>query len=776
MKRIFLLFFVLIQSSVIIGQELPVKCEAFLPKIILDNAVLKESDANALMKDPYFGQKSQKPIERKYWIAYSDREMNKTYTTPGGSTMHSILSWNEPVRIAKISGKYALVYWEPNMRTVWPKISADAVCLGWINMDNLLLWDSCLADEKGIYYKALVCRNVDAKSNDFGQAYRHPTDKSRLFAMDGAMRFYFVMKRYSNGNVLLSTQHTLAGDSDKVLYAWLPESSYIPWNQRSCIEPTWDEEDVEYLAAKGAKAIIYDAKGNLASTASFKTNNKPYSEYKYRMNPSVLRFPILDGTTSTKYECSSFTAQDISILDPDAERHAQMEKLKKVKLTIVIDGTRSMEEYFPATYRAIQEGCEYFDAAKYDIRVGVVIYRDYADGESGLYELYPFSRPNDPYLFEFLSTGGNYGIKSSTADKTHSEALFYGINKALDQLKVDPQESSLMLVIGDCGNALNDTQGPTQEVLEKKIVDQNVNLVSFQVRNLDSEPWNLFNRQILSIEKNTLQAKYDNLVKGTKVRGRVTSDGQEFYNDVQPDALYIGTHKYATRGSKISPDVLVTLMKESMMKYSALVQHHLDLIVDPTYNSASIPTSQDIKDATAFEVNKEWLKQRVKNAGGELLGFRGWTDKKHYSGIDYYKPILFISSEEFIELLKRLEPVYQVARDASADDRKPYVEAVYQLLKSFTPGLTDEQIRKLGPHNVSAMIQGLNVKSSSMSNQRSLTDISDPRVVKAPEYRRIVTEFARKYENLRHLKDGGYEFVKIFNNVKYYWIPIEDLP
>lgn len=777
MRRLILLSFLFIQASVAFGQELPAKCSAFLPKDLLDNTVLRESVAHSLMNDPTYGQKGNRPDERKYWIVYSDRDANKTYTTPGGDKRHSLLRFNEPLRIAKITGDYALVYKEPNKRATWPRISADAECKGWIHMDNLLLWDSCLADEKGIYYKALVCRNVDASGSEFGKAYRNPVDKTSLYFMDGTMRFYFVMKRHSNGNVLLATQHTMSGDSDQVLYAWLPETSYIPWNQRSCIEPTWDEEDVEYLAAKKAKALVYDSQGNLASSASFKTNNKPYSEYKYRMNPNVLRFPILDGTTSTRYECSSFTSQDVGAVDPDLERRKQLEKLKRVNLAIVIDGTRSMNDYFMAVYKAIQEGCEYFDSAKYDIKVGAVIYRDYADGSEGLCEIFPYTKPNDPSLLDFLSTGGNYGIKSSSKDKTHTEALFYGMNEALDKLKADPEESSLMLVIGDCGNALNDAKGPSQSELEKKIVEQNVNVVAYQVRNIDSEAWNLFNRQILQIVKNTLQMKYDDLVKGTRVKGKITADGQVFYNDVQPDALYIGSHKYATRGSTISPEVLVTLMKESLMTYSNLVQHHLDLIVSPEYMVTPMSgRTEEVAQATGFEVNAEWLRKRVKNAGGELIGFRGWTDKKHPSGIAYYKPILFITSEEFLELIQRLEPVYQVSRNATSDYRKPYIDAIKQLLKSFTPGLTDAQLEKMGIYNVTEMIQGLNEASESMSSGRSLLEIGDERVVKAPEYRRIVTEFARKYENLLNLKHGRYEYVREFNNVKYYWIPIEDLP
>lgn len=757
------------------AQELPDICHAFLPKVILESNVLKESDANKLLADPYLGQKEEST--KRYWVAYSDRDNNTTYKNPNlKGEVHSNLQMNELVRIAEIKGRAALVYKEENKSVSYPRISSSAKCLGWVDISNLLLWDTALADEKGIYYKALVCRNLDEKNSTSKSGeirYMHPTDTSYHSNMDGAMRFYFVMKRHPNGKVLLAMQHNLTGDSHMVLYGWLPEASYIPWNQRTCIEPTWDEEHVEYFASRNVKAIVYDPKlGIEASSWKYSVNDKSDDPYRYRWNKDMLRFPILDGTSDERYECSSFISQDF--VNIDAKRREQLEKLKKINLAIVIDGTRSMDPYFPAVYKAIQEGCQFFDTKKYKIKVGVVIYRDYGDGKEGLYEVFPYSKPNDPALMQFLSTGGSYGIKSSAKDKTHAEALFYGMDMALSKLKADPHESSLMLVIGDCGNDINDKVGPAQSELEKKIVRQNVNVVSYQVRNLDSEAWNTFNRQMLQIIKNTLQSKYDNLSKGAvRVKGKISPDGQDFYADVMmDDELYIGSHKYATSGSVIAPDVLVDLMKNSLMRYSNLVQHHLDLVVNPNLR----PRSEAVKNATAMDINTAWLKAREVEAGGEMMGFKGWTLKYHSSKIAYYKPVLFLSSEEFTELLSRLEPVYGVACKSRSNDRQPYVQAMKGLLKSFAPGLTDEQMDKMGINNVLAMIQGLNEASASMTSKTTLLDISDPNVVSHSEYRKIVNQFKEKYEVLRRMKDSNYEFVKVFNNAKYYWIPIENLP
>ena len=40
----------------------------------------------------------------------------------------------------------------------------------------------------------------------------------------------------------------------------------------------------------------------------------------------------------------------------------------------------------------------------------------------------------------------------------------------------------------------------------------------------------------------------------------------------------------------------------------------------------------------------------------------------------------------------------------------------------------------------------------------------------------MVMDFDRKYKNLDFIKNNPYKYVREFNGVKYYWIPIENLP
>jgi len=74
------------------------------------------------------------------------------------------------------------------------------------------------------------------------------------------------------------------------------------------------------------------------------------------------------------------------------------------------------------------------------------------------------------------------------------------------------------------------------------------------------------------------------------------------------------------------------------------------------------------------------------------------------------------------------------------------------------------------------LIAGLNERSAAMSGP-SLRDIQNTRAVTRTEFQELVTNFQKKYRNLRRIKeDPNYKYIYKFNNIEYYWIPIEELP
>ncbi len=806
-------------SALYAAPQLPKKCMAFRPKK-LGAIILTEKEADAFVKSGSFGQTDAPGRgQATYWDVYSDRENNTTYASPGSSTKFSSLKFNERVRIAQIQGNYALVYTEPKVGLQYPLISELAECKGWIPMNHLLLWQSCLANDRGIYNKALLCVNLEAKnlSGDLGAGYLSPDRTGKPIPLTTDMNFYFIMKQEKD-MALLAIQNRVDGSmSDQVLYCWVPERSFVPWNQRSCLEPTWEREDVEYYAAKHEQVKIFatqrealSQQGHPISFIPFeKRTSTRYDRYLYRMAPEHLRFPILDGTNDRAYNMSTFStlggqAQGTSTPtnEPtiDKLKEEKLRKMQRINLAVVIDGTSSMEPYYPKVKEALKEACDFF-SRNYNLRIGVVIYRDYTDG-TGLAEVLPMTsaQHNLERVNAFLDSGGTYGIRSSASDRTQEEALFNGINTALDKLAFRDGESNIMLIVGDCGNDVKDLRFSSRSLIDK-LVQKDIHLMGFQVQNKGVAAYNNFNSQLLELMRESLKGKYHKLNEKIRVVARQTqsktsgrTDGYNFEGNIEGDQLYICNHRFTdatVNGGVMSPEVLQSYMVKAISDFANTIQHQLDLIVKPINSlpvSGGGTTSKFVgRSSTPGMINVDY-EFVVKALGGDaklvqnldqtnsILNFRGYALRRDASGRNYFKPVIFISAEEFQELLKRLAPVAEAARNSQVKDRTPYIEALKALVKSLAPGMTDAQMAALSNGDIMNMIAGLNESAEALKSY-SLNDLSDPQAVSPGEYSRIINDFQKKYDNLLRIRQSNsYKFVKKFNGAVYYWIPIEDLP
>ena len=286
------------------------------------------------------------------------------------------------------------------------------------------------------------------------------------------------------------------------------------------MEGNWKPAVADNL--KGEKVGVY--KGGVKGTEitlgrENGVTNNPAT--KYRFPKKRLRFPLLEIRDSY-YELTAFATPDDSggeFKEDEAElddaskadqlKEEMMKEANKINLIVVIDGTKSMENYYKPMQDAIQKAYETFGHQNgVQVKAGVVIYRDYDDGEYML-EILPMTDPTSSKLKDFLANGGKYGIKSSPRDRTAAEALYQGLNAALDAKEMGYSEynSNLMFVVGDCGNAENDHKIKQQDIVDK-CAALKINMVAFQVRNRDDVAFNDFRRQMGSILRANLKKQY----------------------------------------------------------------------------------------------------------------------------------------------------------------------------------------------------------------------------------------------------------------------------
>lgn len=808
-KTLISLFALLLCGSAFADTTLPARVEAFFPDVLLQRLVY-ESDINDLVKRGDWGQTKQSK-NKKHWIAFSDRSNNTTYSSPSVGTPFSKLNFNEKVIIAKIENGFALVYTDPKY-TQWPAYSEKAESKGWIPMENLLLWQSCPADTKGIYQKALLAANIESKANrNLGKSYKNPVEKSDGQRIKTDMTFYYVMKTDAKtGLKLLANQARLDGNTSNVLYGWVDENSFVPWNQRSCLEPNWKPSDVSYFNSPAGKPypIYPDAAMKEAPATYYQygvqnpEDNKASS--KYRMNAYQTRFPILDQDVATAnpniYKCTTFgaagriTTTPINI-DPDKDPeilakkklNETLNKIKHVNIIFVIDGTKSMKPYFASVKEAINRGLQYFDPNKFTLRVGAVIYRDYADGEF-LTEKVPLGKSTSPQLLSFLDNAGKYGATSSPNDHTNAEALYKGLEVATDPAAMgfSKDESTIILVVGDCGNDPADTKCMTSDQIVDRLAKNNIQLLSFQVDSRPSMAWELFNEQMCDLVKKSLTKQYQRLKPDVTTKFKSLKNGYDFSSNSGVE-FFIGSIRFPENEGPINTSVLAKLIEDNIGKFSEAVQQQIEILINGTENIASgnddsgFVGDKDVNEkqlgiADRFLIDRigKELYDELKKSGATVT-FTGYAPKKDTQNRDYWKPVVFMSREELEALMSNLGRLYNNAR--AEGDRKPYVDAVKALIRVMVPDVTEKEMDEMGISEVMRLAAGLNESSDAVKG-RSLSEIQDARVVPNDEYQTLINTFINKYEGLRdNVYNKTYKYsYDTPNGQKFYWIPVEDLP
>lgn len=799
MKRVLyivLLVFACSLSAVAQKIALPDKVSVFLPSC-LNTTLVEESNLNKISKENNYGQLSSNGVKIP-WDVYSDRSKNPAYFKPNKSSdIATELDFNQKVRIAKIENGFALVYEEPNIGgTSYPNVSMDAQnkgALGWVPMDNLLLWGSCPANEFGILSKALLVYNLNKSTsgNNF-QRYLNPITKDGATDIDYDVNFYFIMKRSSNGMVLLATEAKMEGDTDQVLYGWVNEASYTPWNQRSCLEFNWKYRDLEAGLNGDSVGFFADKDFNevAANYHKYSLSDDTKVGKEKRSSGNILRLPILENKTGNDdiYHITYFAPSNGTMSYDEAAKVQQesmdaknvvVENIKKMNLIIVVDGTQSMEPHFKSLYGAIKKACDKYADAKYKVKLGLVIYRDYKDvlnGDSCYVEYVPMSPMNDTRLFETFETGGKYGIRSSLHDD-YAEVLYEGLYTALDteKMKYSKEESNLIIVVGDCGNRWDDPRSPTIDDIKEKAYANKVNLISFQVHNMESDrtnAWYDYTDQMYDLILSITDRHYSN----AKLSGEfeMSADGTGYdYKVNEGKSFYVASMRSPELGQSMPIDELENLINDNVLLFTHAINTKISVVNNAFSNYRSTLASGNQRiDRGWLDSNLDSMTRKLFKERDMLVALDGYTPKKSKKGLDFYKPVIFIEHGEFDKLLSQFRKVYEAAKNT--DNREQYINAMKQLLVSLVPDMTQEELNKQGSAFIRKLISGLNESTGALN--RSFEEIADESIVSKIEFNKIIQEFRVKFQTLENIYKRKYEYTFRSNNQVYYWIPFDDLP
>ena len=557
------------------------------------------------------------------------------------------------------------------------------------------------------------------------------------------------------------------------LYGWVNKNAYSPWNQRTCLEPNWDPSFVE--SHKDQKAFIYQTEAlsddAIASYWKYGVSNGDTDHTSmYRMKHSQLRFPILSKPQNNSIHCTSFADHTGSSNqsggftgDITDEVNAKGHKAQHMNIILTIEATSEMSQYLPAVKAALSS-CATYASQGISAKVGVVLYRGDADGEQGI-DVVPLTKPDDARLTSMLDVSKANG---KLAGSERAVALVEAIKTATDISKMgfDIDERNLLLIIGNRGAPESDNTLETPELL-KRLTDNNIQMMSIQVMRKASGSWARYTDQINNLIKDNVTFQYKSISDEAKFSPSRNNDGYGF-KSTNKESVFFASTRYGEMEKGMLAAAVTKYIQNGIAGFAKTMMAYRD-----TYEKA-------IND---IEFDPDFLQKVLGKSGYEkwkemkaISAFDGYAKLQSSDGSNYWNYILYLSSGELEDLVKKLQRTCEAAKIQSKD-RTHYLNAMRALLKAQLPEKTEKEIENMNADDIQEAIYGLNVPTASMNIKKySIKDLANNSVVKDNEYFEMLNKFSDKYEDLRQLQNSGYKYRVEVNNVFYYWIPIENLP
>jgi hypothetical protein len=751
---------------------------------------------------------SYKTLNR-YWIVYSDRDNNHTYTTPGGTTVKNTLTFMEKFRVAECVDSYVHIYkeFEP---TVWPKISINSEDYGWIDKDRLLLWEHCLRNASSLIdKKAMILSTFEgttnAQSKEEAITYKKNPEltidsdkKSRLFEI------LFVFKATEDA-VLLGENMELQGNEIDVLSnmrGWVPIENVTFWDHRITLEPNWEKAAADERKNKNIRpAIFIDEKAAMDYQSGIKVDpkfivweNDPGAK---RNIGQWRRFPILETRNAGIHRTGVMgkIRSESTIMDPErmAEIRQAIEalevKTRKINVVFVVDGTQSMGKFYKSIASGIQTSVNNLQLEDTQNRFsfGAVIYRDFLEGEN-MIELHQLTE-NYREIIDFF----NRARTDYNRDNDLPEAVFYGLKTALTQLGIRRGESNFIVLIGDCGSHYrnDETQVPINEVIDL-LAETESSLISYQVNNGFYPTYQDFidqsRRLIIGSALKIRNIRKDNKIKWINENSALEDP---IFLSTAPNRFTLNPQEIV--GSYLFPGIGQALSYEILEKEIIIKINEFDTRVSQmlakAYEVIRGAGTPDIDEGETDEYHPAVINflsklQGLSNEEIEMMknknyqfSMKGYT-AKNVKNLNYpiFKESLFLSREDLLETIMRLNSLCGIGGNSMSDRRLKMQNIWIDILESIIGSEKREEIMNMTVDDLHNVVFGL-PSQSQLTAQVRLRDIVEATVIDDTEFEMYADYICNKLAGLRSIiNDQNYNESFVSNNITYYWIPLELFP
>lgn len=759
------------------------------------------------------GEKSLGSLETtkdKQWKVYADREGVWLKNRYGGGNNGNKLNFMEPLLISEVNGKWLHVY---NAVTKAER--------GWVQARYLILSRFSLKTEGKVSVprKAIVLTSLDElvegeiKPEEILEQKHYYNDPSpQTGTVIGTPRRFtilFVLKE-QDGSVLLSTTDILAGNdienSSKVL-GWMPKANRTPWSTRACLEPASNENnphkvgDNKWPGYKNLSKMTPCLDKNICSKDGRFIEFHIGKIHAYRM-----RYPILSNKNNTENIkqvvsiAKDVTEDTISTGSVDFMIEKLKSMSKQTNIIFAIDATASMKPYYSSVARSLNKIIDKNEELnQHKIKFGLVIYRDYADG-------------NDAFSYEPLTTDyeliqrklTNTTCRSRDTDK--AEAQYNGLIKGINALNLDKSQSNVVVLIGDCGNHNPDPKGLTSDHVIDIFIEKNINLIAFQVISKSNQFWtyNKFNTDAQAYVINTARDKISEINTTLKYEWEAIPSENTYKlkwidQSVCNFENMFGRFVFAELDQDIQPSLLEQAIVNTLSVYMSTIDENIRILediinggtgcgmrsgtfVDDPPEGVIVYIMNNFKNPDGTKWSREQAIEYLKKTEVTVKAFVAMNYKKEGRvSIDInenaLRHVVFLTHKELTKLKKELKKLTSIQCDGVSKQKKCFQEQMINIVKSILgPQTSFETIEELTMNEIWLIVFGVEFEDGDI---RGLT-LNDLSSVKKRKFKDFYKEFISTSEiftskSYFHTNQFKSRQLKL-NQDKFYWVPLEDLP
>jgi hypothetical protein len=538
---------------------------------------------------------------------------------------------------------------------------------GWVNASNLILSPWALETRGGVGRKALVVPNLESQSSPEAQRtrtqlYNHSNVSGRdeLNGQRANLFNVLYILKETEKAMLLSTGPLIGeGNVNSMVIGWMPKRYLTEWNRRVAYAPAYGGRG----APVGETIPFFQSSADLEKFISSNSyGHAAHSEYVLQAEqvPMVPAYPDIgdDSERSLNNERRKLlTIIGTSTRPGDVKKRTELAqrveelaaRISKINLLFVVDATASMGPYFPSIAQSIQDINTWTTtwSGDVDIKVGFGVYRDYADGEECVEQF---------KVQKFDETMGKQisQVVCQSKDRDKPEAVYKGIVDNLSRWNPNPNETNIVVLIGDEGNHENDTRYNFRQV-EEALNKIKASLFVFQTTAFMSESSMRFQTDALNLLSSIQRSNSSMSVQSQLERTKPGIVILSFDND---DDLAKRQGALITQsdspGKKTSPQTMAEIIKRDIEDWIKKVERQIEFLRAQLSGVGAELNTEQRERIVQQLISEGWTRKEAEaflTRGGDVTVARHTSIASRQAiGQPVLIPYIFISLLEYQEI------------------------------------------------------------------------------------------------------------------------------